>query len=170
MAITLDSIADKVFSEVGGGYNRDEVDGFLDEIMDEMERREADTRALQEQVAAGKKRIEELTQQLESVKNTQSSDSLDQGRRSAESFELVLAKAKNVYEEIVGDADKKAEEIVSQANADAASIREKAEAGIRELTQQLDAAKKNSKEYCEAISKLMGDQNAVLDGLKKLID
>ena len=170
MAITLDSIADKVFSEVGGGYNRDEVDGFLDEIMDEMERREADTRALQEQVAQGKQKIEELTWQLENAKSAQPAAAQEAGRRSAESFELVLSKAKSVYEDIVGDADKKAEEIVNQANADAATIREKAEAGIRELTQQLDTAKRNSREYCEAITKLMGDQNAVLDGLKKLID
>lgn len=170
MAITLDSIADKVFSEVGGGYNRDEVDGFLDEIMDEMEKREADTRALQEQVASGKREIEELTRQLENAKTAKSTTVEEVGRRSTESFELVLSKAKNVYEEIVGDADKKAEEIVNQANADAASIRERAESGVRELTEQLDAAKKKSREYCEAITKLMGDQSAVLDGLKKLVD
>ena len=168
MAITMDSIADKVFTEVGGGYNRDEVDGFLDEILDEMERREAETRALQEQVASGKREIEELTRQLENAKKAKPAAE-EQNQRSAESFELVLSKARSVYEEIVGDADKKAGEIVEQANAEAASIRERAENGIRELTQQLDDAKKRSREYCETVTRLMGDQSAVLDGLKKLV-
>ena len=169
MAITMDSIADKVFTEVGGGYNRDEVDGFLDEILDEMERREAETRALQEQVASGKREIEELTRQLENAKKAKPAAAEEQSQRSAESFELVLSKARSVYEEIVGDADKKAGEIVEQANAEAASIRERAENGIRELTQQLDDAKKRSREYYETVTRLMGDQSAVLDGLKKLV-
>lgn len=169
MAITLDSIADKVFTEVGGGYSRDEVDGFLDEIMDEMERREADTRALQEQVAAGKREIEELTLKLQNAKAEKPADQTEPGRRSAESFELVLSKARSMYEEIVGDADKKAAEIVEQANVEAESVREKAETSIRDLTAQLDAAKRKSREYCDTIAKLMGDQNAVLDGLKELV-
>ena len=37
MGVTLDMIAEKQFKEVSRGYDRDEVDAFLDEIMDEME-------------------------------------------------------------------------------------------------------------------------------------
>ena len=36
MAITIDDIYDKEFALKGGGYDRDDVDQFLDEICDEM--------------------------------------------------------------------------------------------------------------------------------------
>ena len=36
MALTIDDILDKEFALKGGGYDRDDVDQFLDEICDEM--------------------------------------------------------------------------------------------------------------------------------------
>ena len=58
MALTLDTIVNKVFTTVrnGDGYDRTEVDDFLDEILEEMENREKASEGL-------KKQIEELTAQ-----------------------------------------------------------------------------------------------------------
>ena len=36
MALTIDDIYDKEFALKGGGYDRNDVDQFLDEICDEM--------------------------------------------------------------------------------------------------------------------------------------
>ena len=58
MAITLDTIVNKVFKVVKNGYDNNEVEAFLDEILEEMENREAQTNQLKEQVAA-------LTRELE---------------------------------------------------------------------------------------------------------
>ena len=169
MAITLDTIADKVFSEIGGGYSKDEVDGFLDEIMDEMERREAETRALREQGAEKDRRIEELTEKLESAAAEKPAPQPETGKHSAESFELVLSKAKSVYEEIVGDADRKADEIVGKANEDAASIRSKAEESVRDLTAQFEEAKSKTQGYYDALRRLMDEQGTVMESLRKLL-
>ena len=51
MAITLDTIVNKVFKVVKNGYDNNEVESFLDEILEEMENREAETNKLKEQVA-----------------------------------------------------------------------------------------------------------------------
>ena len=51
MAITLDTIVNKVFKVVKNSYDNNEVESFLDEILEEMENREAETNKLKEQVA-----------------------------------------------------------------------------------------------------------------------
>lgn len=52
MAITLDTIVNKVFKVVKNGYDNNEVESFLDEILEEMENREAETNQLKAQVAS----------------------------------------------------------------------------------------------------------------------
>ena len=59
MAITLDTIVNKVFKVVKNGYDNNEVEAFLDEILEEMENREAQTNQLKEQVAALTRELEE---------------------------------------------------------------------------------------------------------------
>ena len=165
MAITLDIIADKVFKDVGGGYDKGEVDDFLNDILDEMEKREDETKALNAQIAS-------LTQQLADAKAAVVSEPVqaeDKGKYSAESFELVLSKAQGVYEEIVSDADKKAEEIVAKANEDAASIRARAESRITDLTDKYETVKQQSRSYYDQLRKIVDDQSASLTALKKLL-
>ena len=64
MAITLDTIVNKVFKVVKNGYDNNEVEAFLDEILEEMENREAQTNQLKEQVAALTRELEEARAQL----------------------------------------------------------------------------------------------------------
>ena len=130
MAITLDTIVNKVFKVVKNGYDNNEVEAFLDEILEEMENREAETDKLKEQVAALNRELEQARAQLAArpaaaaPAAAPAKDAED--RRASESFELVLTKAKGAYEEIVAAADARAEEIVAKANEEAAHIRESA--------------------------------------------
>ena len=169
MAITLDTIVNKVFKVVKNGYDNNEVEQFLDEILEEMENREAQTNQLKEQVAA-------LTKELEAARNAapvrpaapvQAKQS--EARHSTESFELVLTKAKGAYEEIVAAADARAEEILSKANAEAASIRTDAEAQIADLTEKLTTLRKQTAEYYTTLKKIVDTQSASVDQLKKLL-
>ena len=171
MAITLDTIVNKVFKVVKNGYDNNEVEAFLDEILEEMERREAETNQLKERVAT-------LTKELEQARAAQTNapapaaaaaPSVQDDRHAAESFELVLTKAKSAYEEIVAEADLRAEEIIAKANADAAAARSKAETQIADLTGQLAALRKQAGEYCETVKAAMDSQNASIDALKKLL-
>lgn len=168
MAITLDTIVNKAFTEVKNGYEKNEVESFLDEILEEMENREAETEKLKAQVKSLTRELEQANAQAAqpvAVAAPQKAET----RHSAESFELVLAKAQGVYEEIVAAADVRAEEIVAKANEDAASIRSAAEAQISDLTAKLSALRKQTSDYYASLKKAMDAQNASMDQIRKLL-
>ena len=170
MGITLDIIADKVFSDVGGGYSKHEVDDFLNDILEEMENREDETRSLKEQVASLIEQRDAARAEAQKAPKSVYEAPTQTSRHSAESFELVLSKAKSVYEEIVGDADRKAAEILAKANADAANIRSDAESKISDLTARFESVRKQAATYYDALKKLEDQQSGALASLKDLID
>ena len=170
MAITLDTIVNKVFKVVKNGYDNNEVEAFLDEILEEMENREAQTAQLQEQIAKLNRELEQARAQLAArpVAAAPVSPAKEE-RHSTESFELVLSKAKGAYEEIVAAADARAEEIIRTANLEAANIRSSAESQITDLTEKLTALRKQSADYYTSIKKAMETQNASLEMIKNLL-
>ena len=173
MAITLDTIVNKVFKVVKNGYDNNEVEAFLDEILEEMENREAQTAQLQDQVAKLSRELEQARAQLASrpavAPVAAPVAAVKEERHSTESFELVLSKAKGAYEEIVAAADIRAEEIVRAANVEAANIRASAEGQITDLTEKLASLRKQSADYYASIKKAMDMQNASMDMIKKLL-
>ena len=172
MAITLDTIVNKVFKVVKNGYDNNEVEAFLDEILEEMENREAQTAQLQDQVAKLNRELEQARAQLAArpaVTASPVAPVVKEDRHSTESFELVLSKAKGAYEEIVAAADARAEEIVRTANLEAANIRSSAESQITDLTEKLTALRKQSADYYTSIKKAMDSQNAAMETIKKLL-
>ena len=161
----LDVIANKEFAFTKtNGYDPDDVDSFLDEVIGEMEKREAATLALEAKVA-------ELT---EALKNAASAPVAAQAKPAAEkhateSFELVLSKAKGAYEEIVAAADARAEEIVAAANAEAGKIRTDAQTQIADLTAKLADLRSQTSSYYAALKKIVDAQTVSMDQLKKLL-
>ena len=170
MAITLDTIVNKVFKVVKNGYDNNEVEAFLDEILEEMENREAETEKLKEQIAALNSELEQAKAQLAARPAAASAAPVQAApERHTESFELVLTKAKGAYDEIVAAADARAEEIVSKANQEAASIRSNAESQITDLTGKLAVLRKQTADYYASLKKVVDAQNASMDQIKKLL-
>ena len=174
MAITLDTIVNKVFKVVKNGYDNNEVEAFLDEILEEMENREAQTNQLKEKVAELTRELEAAKAQLAAkpgapVAAAPAAPVASDDRHAAESFELVLSKAKGAYEEIVSAADKRADEIIAKANEDAASIRSNAESQISDLTQKLASLRKQTSDYYTSVKRAVDAQSASLDQIKKLL-
>lgn len=170
MAITLDTIVNKVFKVVKNGYDNNEVEQFLDEILEEMENREAETNQLKEKVEALTKELAQARAESRPVSAASvPAQNQPADRHAAESFELVLSKAKGAYEEIVSAADSRAEEIIAKANKEAASIRGNAEAEIADLTEKLASMRKQTSEYYASMKKIMDAQSASMDQLKKLM-
>ena len=170
MAITLDTIVNKVFKVVKNGYDNNEVEAFLDEILEEMENREAETEQLKAQIANLNRELEAARAQL-AVRPVAAPApvKVTEERHSAESFELVLSKAKGAYEEIVAAADARAEEIISKANAEASSIRVNAQSQITDLTDKLTALRKQTADYYASLKKVVDAQTASMDQIKKLL-
>lgn len=177
MAITLDTIVNKVFKVVKNGYDNNEVESFLDEILEEMENREAETNKLKEQVAQLTAELNQARADLQAAKSVQpavvaaapAARPAQDDRHSSESFELVLSKAKGAYEEIVSAADTRAAEIINKANQDAATIRSDAQSKIADLTSQLTALRKQTLEYYDSLKKITDAQTASMEQIKRLL-
>lgn len=173
MAITLDTIVNKVFKVVKNGYDNNEVEAFLDEILEEMENREAQTAKLEEQVKTLTQELEQARAQLAARPAAQPVAAAPvkaaENRHSSESFELVLTKAQGVYDEIVAAADARAEEIIAKATQEAASLRTDAESQISDLTEKLAALRKQTADYYASIKKAVDAQSASMDQIKKLL-
>lgn len=177
MAITLDTIINKGFTVVKNGYDNNEVEDFLEEIIDEMSNREAETNQLKEKVDA-------LSRELEQAKAALAARPSDPkptpapaapaaiqpaSERRSESFELVLSKAQGVYDEITAMAEARADDIVAKAEKEAASIRSNAENQISDLTAKLAALRKETAAYYASLQKVMEAQNASMNQLKELL-
>lgn len=179
MAITLDTIVNKVFKVVKNGYDNNEVESFLDEILEEMENREAETNKLKEQVAQLTAELNQAKTELHKAQSAATAQpvaapvapvcTVQEDRHSSESFELVLSKAKGAYEEIVTAADTRAEEIINKANQDAAAIRSDAQTKIADLTAQLASLRKQTAEYYDSLKKITDAQTASMEQMKKLL-
>ncbi len=169
MAITLDTIVNKVFKVVKNGYDNNEVEAFLDEILEEMERREAETNQLKAQVAQLTQELEEARAAAAVAPVAAAAAPQQDDRHAAESFELVLTKAKSAYEEIVAEADQRAGEIIAKANEEAATVRTKAESQITELTARLATLRKQTAEYCDTVKTAIDSHAASIEEVRKLL-
>lgn len=112
--ITVDLITSKEFSLENRGYDRREVDSFLDDICEEMERMEEE--------------IKDLRQKTTVV-------------RPAEPAEGPSAKDESSFREILEMAQKVKEETIRKAREDAEAIRTKAENEASERLDGLSAEK-----------------------------
>lgn len=165
MAITVDAIVSKVFTVVqSGGYDNDEVEAFLDEIIEEMENREAQAEQLKAQIASLTRELAAAREQAAKTPAPVVGDA-----HTSESFELVLTKAKSAYEEIVAAADVRAKEITTKAEADAAAMRQKAELEMTDLSQKLNAVKAQTAQYYATMKTAIDSQSAALEQMKNLL-
>ena len=148
--ITVDLISSKEFSIESKGYNKKEVDEFLDDICDEMERMEAE--------------IKDLKQKTVSVRETP----------AAPAAPAVTPQDTNSFKEILEMAQKVKEETIRKAKEDAEAIRARAEAeatdrldGLNEekdqLTRQVSALKTAAADYRTKFEQLLQAQQEALE-------
>jgi len=126
--ITVDLISSKEFAIESRGYNRKEVDEFLDEVCDEMERMEAE--------------IKDLRQKTTVVRETPT---------AAPAAVTATAQDGSKFQEILEMAQKVKDETIQKAKEDAEAIRAKAEA---EATERLDGLNEEREALTRQVSEL----------------
>ena len=152
--VTVDLISTKEFSTVNKGYNPKEVDEFLDDICDEMERMEAE--------------IKELRQKNTNVRPAQPAAA--EPAAAAEPSEEVTGQ----FREILTMAQQVKDETIRKAKEDAEAIRAKAEAeaterleGLAEekdaLTLQISELKNTAANYRQQFEELLAAQQDALE-------
>jgi len=147
MALTIDDIYDKEFALKGGGYDRNDVDQFLDEICDEMtnmmdhiEKLESDLKQAQMEVEAAKAAAQSAAAAPVVVKS-------EPVARTSETLEGILLSAQRLADEAVANAKTKAEDIVKEAQEKAEKIVDEAKAEKTTLGTELETLRKSVTEY-----------------------
>ena len=136
--ITVEEISRKEFSFANKGYNQKEVDDFLDDICDEIERMENE--------------IMDLRQKTTAVRPAQEDTGIS--AENEESFREVLARAVQVKEETL-----------RKAREDAEAIRVKAETEANERLDGLSDERKSLEAEVAALKKTAADYRAQFEAL-----
>jgi len=164
MALTIDDIYDKEFALKGGGYDRNDVDQFLDEICDEMtnmlekiEKLEKDLQQAQMEVQAAKSAAQKAAPVV--VKS-------EPVARTSETLEGILLSAQRLADEAVENAKNKAAGIVKEAEETATKLVDDARAEKETLSGELDGLRASVTEYKEGFLALLNKYKTLLEGEK----
>ena len=133
--LTSKDIKNVAFSNAMGGYKKDEVDVFLDNV-------EADYERIERTIAQKDAKINELQKQIEELE------------QSKGSIQNVLISAQNLADQIVAEAKTKSAEIVAAAQKNVDEIAEKGKIITDELdARALEKKTRLDKEIAEMIKK-----------------
>lgn len=146
--ITVDEISRKEFSFANKGYNQKEVDDFLDDICDEIERMENE--------------IMDLRQKTTAVRPAAQEDS-GISAENEESFREVLALAVQVKEETLRKAREDAEAIRTKAETEANERLDGLSDERKSLEAEVAALKKTAADYRAQFEALLQAQQEALD-------
>lgn len=171
MALTIDDIYDKEFALKGGGYDRDDVDQFLDEICDEMismqERMtamEGDLIKAQQELKAEREAVKPVPQPVEKE------EAAAPVAKTSETLESILLSAQRLSDEAIETAKKKAAEIVKEAEEKASQIVDDAQEEKQTIEKGLATMKAAASDYRQSFIQLIKKHQDMLDEGSELFE
>ena len=154
-SITVDEISRKEFSIANKGYNQKEVDDFLDDICDEMERMESEIMDLKQKTSV----VRTAPQETGAVSS-----------ENEESFREVLAMAVQVKEETLRKAREDAEAIRAKAETEATERLDGLSDERKGLEQELAALRQAAADYRAKFEALLQAQQDAMDKASDLFE
>ena len=161
MALTIDDIYDKEFALKGGGYDRNDVDQFLDEICDEM------TNML-EHIEKLEKELQQAHMETEAARASAQKAAPVVVRnepvaQTSATLEGILLSAQRLADEAVENAKTKAQGIVKEAEEKAEKIVDDARNEEKTLSAQLESMRKSVAEYKKGFQALIEKYKTLLE-------
>jgi len=160
MALTIDDIYDKEFALKGGGYDRNDVDQFLDEICDEMI-------TMTEHIEKLEKDLNQARMEAEAAKAAQQAAPVvmhsEPVARTSETLEGILLNAQKLADEAVENAKAKAQEILKEAEEKAVEIVGEARTEKETLSAKMDGMRKGVADYKKSFKALVEKYQKMLD-------
>ena len=146
--ITVEMISQKEFSFANKGYNQKEVDDFLDDICDEIERMESEIMDLRQKTTA----VRPVAQENSGLSS-----------ENEQSFREVLALAVQVKEETLRKAKEDAEAIRAKAETEATERLDGLSEERKSLEAEVAALKKAAADYRKQFEALLQAQQEALE-------
>lgn len=144
MPLTVKDILEKTFKRSFKGYDEDEVDKFLDQIIDEFKALQSELSSVKEELAEAKENVGKVKHSEETIMNT-------------------LVSAQKTSEHMLSDAKRKAEILISSAEATA---RQKSEQTLKELEQaktQIEELKSCAQGFAASFANMINTQAAYFE-------
>lgn len=138
MILTTDQICDKQFRNVGGNYDPDDVDEFLDQICDTIDELNARIKSLEADVAKANAEAEEARSSASAAARQSSANDIG---KQTEALSL-LSTAQRVVDEMQAEAQKKADSVVAEAQQKAEEIINNARSEHGQLSGELESLRK----------------------------
>jgi len=156
MAITIQTIETKEFRVKPNGYDPDEVDMFLDSIIDEFEDMHREMQQLR--ATARQKPVVPPAPPPSAV------------TESSEAAQKLLVNAQRVSDETMADARRQADMVIADAQAKAEKIVEDARREQEDLHSALETLRGAVNDYRTRFKRLVDDQARILNGEKELFE
>ena len=161
--VTIDDIYDKEFALKGGGYDRNDVDQFLDEICDEMTNMQERIDQLESELSKARAEAEAAR---ESVKPAPQPVAKAEPAvaKTSQTLESILLSAQRLADEAVENANAKAETIVKEAQEKASQIVDDAQSERETLSAELESMRKAAAEYKDSFLAMVNKYKTMLEG------
>lgn len=157
MAITIQMIEEKEFKTKVRGYDPEEVDEFLDEIVDEMEAMQNEIRELRSRAATQPTAaVRPAPVQIAPVQATAAPSYQEDNLRN------ILVTAQRVSDEAIADAQKRSQEMLDKARSQAEGIVTGARNEAQQLMDEMDTLKAAASDYRARFQRLVDDQTHIL--------
>ena len=144
MPLTVKDILEKTFKRSFKGYDEDEVDKFLDQIIDEYKSLQGEIASLKDELAAAK-------EQVGKVKHTE------------ETIMKTLVSAQKTSERIIGEATHKAELMISSAESTAKNRLSQYKRELAEGQNRLDELKACAQGFASSYANMVNEQAAYFE-------
>ncbi len=154
--ITVDLISSKEFSLESRGYNRQEVDNFLDDICEEMERMEGEIKDLRQKTAVVRPAPAPVPAPAPAPASGISA-------ADEKSFREILEMAKQVKDETIRKAEEDAKAIRDRAETEAKERLDGLSEEREALTKEVAALKKTAADYRAKFESLLQAQQEALE-------
>ena len=161
MALTPLDIKNKSFANKMRGYNPDEVDEFLDQVIEDYEEAIRKNRELEKSLKHAEEKLTYFNELKDALNQSiiVAQDTADKLKDSAtRESEVTVTSAKAEANTILTEAKATAEKTVLEANQKAESILKHAEDQTSQLAYETDALKKKTREFHRNLSLLLESQ------------
>lgn len=163
MAITIDDIYDKEFALKGGGYDRDDVDQFLDEICDEMTNMQEKIISLESDLQKAQDELKAAREAVKPAPVAQAQPVETPIAKTSSTLESILLSAQRLADEEVDKAKEKAAQIIKDAEDQASRLVDDAQEEKEALTKNMETLRTAAADYRKSFQELLKKYQDMLD-------
>lgn len=154
------------FNRVLRGYDPDEVNKFLDQVIKQVERMIADLKEKDKQIALRDEKITELTKMVESTGHMR--DKLAQYERMEATLNRAIVMAQKTSDQIKANAHRESEIILEDAKKNASRIVNESLLRAEKTDMESNMIKRNTNIFKRKLKDILESQLELVDDIEKI--